>query len=204
MPLLTKKFYDSVLTQDTFHYIETGTYTGQGIKDVMAHYDFVHSIELSEKYYLEAVERFILLPHVRLYHGNSKKVLPRILKHIREPVTIYLDGHFSGGETAFGDEHIDGVSNAPLLGELEVLLQRPYDDIIIIDDCRMLGQKGTLNAGAPPDAIWPEYDYDWTDITEEAIRSRMKPGYEIFKNDKLEWLESPIPDRWILARPRPL
>lgn len=205
MPLLTSKLYESIATAETYHYIETGTYKGQGIKDVMAHYDFVHSIELSDRYYLDAVERFIHYPHVRLYHGNSKTVLPRILTHIQQPVTIYLDGHFSGGDTAFGDENIDGISNAPLLGELEVLLTRPYDDIIIIDDCRMLGQSGILNPGASPDATWPEYAYDWTNITEQAIRDRMKPGYEIFKNDGLEWIEnSPIPDRWILARVRPL
>jgi len=205
MPLLTEKLYQSITTPETYHYIETGTYTGQGIKDVMAHYDFVHSIELSERYYLDAVERFIHYPHVRLYHGNSKVVLPRILNHIQQPVTIYLDGHFSGGDTAFGDENINGVSNAPLLGELEALLTRAYDDIIIIDDCRMLGQRGILNPGAPPDSTWPEYEYDWSDITEQAIRDRIKPGYEIFKNDSLEWIEnSPIPDRWILARPKPL
>jgi len=205
MPLLTKKFYDSVSTPETYHYVETGTYTGQGIKDVMAHYDFVHSIELSERYYLDAVERFIHYPHVRLYHGNSKVVLPRILNHIQQPVTVYLDGHFSGGDTAFGDENINGVSNAPLLEELDVLLSRSYDDIIIIDDCRMLGQRGILNPGAPPHATWPEYEYDWTNITEESIRERMKPGYEIFKNDALEWIEnSPISDRWILARAKSL
>jgi hypothetical protein len=205
MPLLTSKLYNNISTPETFHYIETGTYTGQGIKDVMSHYDFVHSIELAERYYLDAVERFIHYPHVRLYHGNSKTVLPRILTHIQQPVTIYLDGHFSGGDTAFGDENINGVSNAPLLGELEVLLSRPYDDIIIIDDCRMLGQRGVLNPGAPPDAIWPEYEYDWSNITEETIRQRMKPGYEIFKNDNLDFIEnSHIPDRWILARSKPL
>lgn len=205
MPLLTQKLYESISTPETYHYIETGTYKGQGIKDVMAHYDFIHSIELSERYYLDAVERFIHYPHVRLYHGNSKAVLPRILKHIEQPVTIYLDGHFSGGDTAFGDENIHGVSNAPLLGELEVLLSRSWDDIIIIDDCRMLGQRGILNPGAPPDATWPEYAYDWTNITEQAIQDRMKSGYKIFKNDRLEWIEnSPISDRWILARAQPL
>lgn len=203
MPLLTQKLYNSITTAETFHYIETGTYRGQGIKEVMAHYDFVHSIELAERYYLDAVERFIHYPHVRLYHGNSKTVLPRILAHIQQPVTVYLDGHFSGGDTAFGDENINGISNAPLLGELEVLLNRPYDDIIIIDDCRMLGKRAIMNPGARPDSAWPEYEYDWTDITEQAIRNRMKPGYEIFKNNNLDLLEGqPIPDRWILARPR--
>lgn len=204
MPRLTAKLYQSIATPETYHYIETGTYTGHGIKEMINDYDYVHSIELAEKYYLDAVERFINYPHVRLYHGNSKAVLPRILRHINQPVTVYLDGHFSGGDTAFGDEHVNGISNAPLLTELEILQQRPYDDIIIIDDCRMLGQKGVLNPGAPPDAVWPEYAFDWSNITEQAIRDRMKPGYEIFKNTHLDYVEGDIPDRWVLALTKPL
>lgn len=205
MPQLTEKLYSLITTPETYHYIETGTYRGQGIKEMMGYYDFVHSIELSEQHYLDAVERFIHYPNVRLYRGNSKTVLPYVLRNLTQPVTVYLDGHFSGGNTAFGDENINGVSNAPLLAELEILRDRPYDDIIIVDDCRMLGQRATMNPGAPPDSAWPEYDYDWTDITEDAIRHRMKPGYEIFKNDRLEYVQGqPIPDRWILARPKPL
>jgi hypothetical protein len=45
-------------------------------------------------------------------------VLPLLLETILEPVTIFLDGHFSGGETEFGDELVDGVSSAPLLTEI--------------------------------------------------------------------------------------
>ncbi len=200
MPLLTQQLYDSISTAETFHYIETGTYSGQGVREVIEHYDYVHSIELAEKYYLDNIERFVNFPHVRIYHGNSKIVLPRILTHINQPVTVYLDGHFSGGQTAFGDEHIDGISNAPLLGELEILSHRPHDDIIIIDDCRMLGKKGTMNPGATADSVWPEYDFDWTNITEEAVRARIKSGYEIFKNNNFEYVQGHIPDRWVLAR----
>jgi len=61
-------------------------------------------------------------------------MLPELLNNINEPVTIYLDAHYSGGTTAFGEEEV------PLLFELEILKNRKYDDIIIIDDCRLLGK----------------------------------------------------------------
>ena len=204
MPILTPTLYSLITTPKTRQFIETGTYHGDGIQRVLDHYEKIHSIELSQKYAVEAAKRFLHDSKVTVYHGNSKEVLPVLLETIPEPVTIFLDGHYSGGETAIGDENINSVSNAPLLGELEILLARPYDDIIIIDDCRMLGQRGVLNPGAPSDSIWPEYEYDWTNITEEAIRARMKPGYEIFKNQGRNYSGGPNQDQWILARPNPL
>ena len=47
--------------------------------------------------------------NVKMYLGDSKKILPTLLNNINEPVTIYLDAHYSGGETAFGDEEAEIV-----------------------------------------------------------------------------------------------
>lgn len=203
MPILTQTFYSLITTAKTRQFIETGTYHGNGIQRVLDEYEKIHSIELSEKYALEAAKKFLSNPKVTVYHGNSKEVLPHLLETIPEPVTIFLDGHYSGGETAIGDEIVDGFSSAPLLAELEIIMQRPYDDIVVIDDTRMFGVRGILNHGTQ-DCLWPEYSYDWTDITEEAIRTRLKPGYEIFKNQGKTYSGGPNADQWLLARPRPL
>ena len=40
---------------------------------------------------------------VKLYHGDSNKLLPEILQNTNEPVTIYVDAHYSGGDTAYGE-----------------------------------------------------------------------------------------------------
>lgn len=203
MAILTDTLYNLIATPKTQQYIETGTYHGDGIRRVLGHYQRIHSIELSEKYALEAAAKFVSCPEVTVYHGNSKEVLPVLLSTIQEPVTIFLDGHYSGGETAIGDEIVDGFSSAPLLVEIEIIMARPYDDIVIIDDTRMFGRRDRLNAGSTK-GKWPEYDFDWTMITDESIRSRLKPGYEIFKNQGREYSYGPNPDQWILARPRPL
>jgi hypothetical protein len=49
MPNLTSEFYNLSKTIQTTHYIETGTYFGDGIKCVLNNYLNIHSIELSEK-----------------------------------------------------------------------------------------------------------------------------------------------------------
>jgi hypothetical protein len=118
-------------------------------------------------------------------------------------VTIFLDGHYSGGDTAIGDEIVDGFSSAPLLQELEIIMNRPHNDIVIIDDVRMFGLRGRLNHGAASEK-WPDYDFDWTEINEKSIRDRLKPGYEIFKNQNQNYTISPNQDQWVLARAKPL
>jgi hypothetical protein len=203
MTFLTEKLYELISTPKTRQFIETGTYHGDGIQRVLDHYERIHSIELAEKYAMSAAEKFLKYPHVTVYHGNSKEVLPTLLETISEPVTIFLDGHFSGGETAIGDELVDGVSSAPLLTEIEIIMSRPYDDIVIIDDTRMFGLRTWMNRGSKG-GKWPEYEYDWTAINDDSIRARLKPGYEIFKNHGREYTHGPNLDQWVLARAKPL
>jgi hypothetical protein len=173
MPILKPKLYNLTSTQKTSIYIETGTYRGDGIKKVLNEYDTIHSIELSEKWYNYNVGLYESHPKVKIHLGDSKKVLPELLASITEPVTIFLDAHYSGYKEQYGEEE------TPLLFELSILKNRPYDDIIVIDDCRMLGRTGS--SGCNND-YYPNMIYDWTDITDEKIQEQLKPGYIILKN----------------------
>ena len=100
-----------------------------------------------------------------------------MLQTIDEPVTIYLDAHYSGTPTAFGDEE------TPLLFELDILMRQRqgYDDIIIIDDCRLLGKTGTC--GEEGNEMYPPMTYDWREITHAKIMDFMKPSYTLLKNE---------------------
>lgn len=180
MPQLTTKFYSTTGLEPTQQYIETGTYLGNGIRSVLNAYDLIHSIELSLQWYQYNLDLWATNPRVQMHLGDSKQVLPGLLAAIQEPVTVYLDAHYSGGTTAHGTEE------TPLLAELELLQARPYDDIIIIDDCRLLGAAGTCGAG-DADPIYPTMQYDWRNITAEAIAARLKQGYTILSNHDQEW-----------------
>lgn len=194
MPVLTDKFYTDTKNNKTNHYIETGTYRGAGIKQVLIHYPHIHSIELSEKWYNFNVKQFEKNKNVKIYNGDSKKVLPELLSKINEPVTIFLDAHYSGGPTALGEEEV------PLLYELEILKKRKYDDIIIIDDCRLLGKTGKCGCGIDH-PIYPTMTYDWRDVTENKIIELMKEKYIILKNDNKAYTKGDV-DQFILAASR--
>jgi hypothetical protein len=192
MPNLTKEFYSLTNNLKTKHYIETGTYLGDGIKNVINNYENIYSIELSEKWYQYNLEQFKNTKNVKMYLGDSKKILPELLINIKEPITIYLDAHYSGGTTAFGEEEV------PLLFELEILKNRKYDDIIIIDDCRLLGKTGICGAG-DNHPVYPTMTYDWSNITENSIRNLMKDGYILLKNDNNKYTNG-SPDQFILVK----
>lgn len=191
MPNLTEAFYEETKARKTRHYVETGAYLGDGIQNVMGNYECVHSIELTQKYYDSNVARFEG-KNVRMYHGDSKRVLPGLLATLPEPVTVFLDAHYSGGATGFGEEE------TPLLFELEVLRRRPYDDIIIVDDCRLLGAAGEcgISANHP---VYPKIKYDWRDITEPKIQGLMKAGYVLLKNSTKRYTDG-ASDQFILVK----
>jgi hypothetical protein len=192
MPNLTPYFYSFTNNVKTKNYIETGTYLGEGIKCVLNKYETIHSIELSEKWYQYNVENFKSNSSVKMYLGDSKKILPVLLNDLNEPVTIYLDAHYSGGSTAFGEEE------TPLLLELDVLKNRKFDDIIIIDDCRLLGKTGTCGI-SDHDVIYPTMKYDWSNVTENNIVNMMKEGYILLKNDNGVYTDGPH-DQYILVK----
>lgn len=192
MPNLTNDFYTFTNNKKTRHYIETGTYLGDGIRNVLNNYENIHSIELADKWYQHNVEQFKTCKNVKMYYGDSKKILPELLNNINEPITIFLDAHYSGGTTAFGEEEV------PLLFELEILKNRKYDDIIIIDDCRLLGKTGTCGDGGS-NSTYPKMTFDWTGITEKHIENLMKKDYILLKNNTKKYTDGPI-DQFILVK----
>ena len=175
-------------------YVETGSYRGQSIEDVINEYDVIHSIELSEKWFSYCAKKFSSYGHINLWLGDSRKALPLVLETINEPAVIFLDAHYSGGTTARGD------TDTPLLDELDIVNQRDYPDIIIIDDVSFLGARGGSEPAEPvsDDDVWPPFAFDWSDTTPEQVLARMKPGYARVMNDKLILASSTRRDQFIL------
>ncbi len=98
--------------------------------------------------------------------GDSKSVLPEILARLGDqPAMFWLDGHWSGGETA-GQE-----DECPVLAELEILSKRS-GNIILIDDARLF-----MSAPAAPHDIaqWPTL----LEIAETLLRRQPRPYVQV-------------------------
>lgn len=160
----------SITTSEVFRshpnriFIETGSYMGDGIQNALdAGFEEVYSIELAPNHYKQCRMRFKHNPQVHLYFGDSSVVLKTILETITEPVTFWLDGHYSWGTTA------KGATNTPILKELEIIAQHPIKThTILIDDVRQFGAM--------------EFDY----IERETIINLLlsiNPNYTIYYQD---------------------
>ncbi len=112
-------------------FIESGTYSGETVNKALPFFNKIHSIELAKNIYLQASKRFENYSHVRIHFGNSPEVLSRILPAIKEKILFWLDGHYSGGQTAKGNE------NTPIIQELAAIKNSGIRNaVILVDDIR--------------------------------------------------------------------
>lgn len=117
----------------TQYLVETGTYYGDMIAAMMPHFAHVYSIELSPDLAEKARRRFRRSRKVTIVHGDSAKALDDVIAELDGPALFWLDGHYSGGETACGEKE------TPVLDELAQIFSAGRDDVIVIDDARLFG-----------------------------------------------------------------
>lgn len=116
-------------------FVETGTFRGNMVFAQQFQFDELYSIELDQTLFQRATERFRTQPHIRILQGDSGKVLPVLIPGIGRRCLFWLDGHYSGGETARGE------SDTPVMQELEAIFADPRDHVILIDDARLFTGK---------------------------------------------------------------
>jgi hypothetical protein len=122
-------------------FIETGSYKGEGIQSAIeSGFNKIYSIELSEYYFKYCVEKFKERSDVKIIKGDSSIELKNLLDIINEPVTFWLDGHYSEGKTAKGEKY------SPLMEELEIIKSHFIKThTIIIDDLRCWKKNENYN-----------------------------------------------------------
>jgi hypothetical protein len=163
-------------------FVETGTFRGDNALYQSHWFLRVHTIELDPTLALAAKMRFADMRNINVHEGDSGEVLSMLAEIIREPALFYLDAHWSGGATAFGPPEDSGC---PVLRELQALSLRPYADVIVIDDMRLMG---TVEWSGQDGTDWPRTQFDFRHVTPEAItRAYARPhlAYETTDYDRL-------------------
>jgi hypothetical protein len=130
-------------------FVETGSYLGDGIQAALdAGFDRVISIELSDKYFSLCKTRFAEDARVTLVQGDSAMILGDVIGSIDEPITFWLDGHWSAGDTA------KGVHPIPLLQELHAISRHAVKThTILIDDMRCWKQFNPMHGFDEQDVV---------------------------------------------------
>lgn len=162
-------------------FIETGSFIGDGIQAALDSHAFqvIFSIELSLKYYRYCMARFESEMRVSPLHGNSADKLRGLLRSFpHSSKTIWLDAHFSGGDTA---------RSSPIMGELQALKDEDQRTTILIDDLRTLERDEIIDRVR---AINPDYKITFLDnvlppARETAYGMSKYPDGITFKDDIL-------------------
>ena len=115
-------------------FVETGTYYGDMVEAMRDIFDRIYSIELSYEFYKAAKKRFRTKKHIELIYGDSGKEIEQIMKQICQPALFWLDGHYSNGATAKGE------NDTPIYEELRHIFNgEDQGHVILIDDARYFG-----------------------------------------------------------------
>lgn len=114
--------------------VETGTFYGDMVEAMKSDFSRIYSIELSRDLHAKAQNRFRQYRHIEIIQGDSGTELKSLMSKITLPTLFWLDGHYSGGETALG------AKETPINEELGYILGAPdLRHVIIVDDARCFG-----------------------------------------------------------------
>jgi Ribosomal RNA adenine dimethylase len=116
-------------------FIETGTYLGVTTKRCAPIFSKLYTIELDDNLAKKAEEYLSNNKNIKVIQGDATKILPGLLE--REEINdalVFLDGHFSGGITACGDQPEPAIEELKLLAKYKSQI-----NCIIIDDFRSFG-----------------------------------------------------------------
>jgi hypothetical protein len=139
--------------------VETGTFMGVTAARCARVFETVLTVELDAKLAAQAKSSLAKYRNVTVFQGDAVALLPQMLAHPgASRCVVFLDGHYSGRNTAHGDVP------EPAIAELEILGQRRERiGAIVIDDFRCFGMergfpsKAQLLAAAETQFPHPEF-----------------------------------------------
>jgi hypothetical protein len=116
--------------------VETGTYYGEMVAAMKWRFDHIYSIEFVPELAERAQKKFADAPHIKIFCGDSRKVIPEVLAMLSEPALFWLDAGYYGWIGKQGDQE-------RLSSEIKSILSHPLPHIILLDDARGLtGRDG--------------------------------------------------------------
>jgi hypothetical protein len=149
------------------HFVETGTYKGEGIQcAVNSGFEFVRSVEIDETRYNDCFLKFRDNKNVSLYFGSTEDMLWNMIKDINEPITFWLDAHWSGDGEPMSNQ------KCPLETELKIISQHPIKThTIMVDDMRCCNTD--------------YFDFKSKELIEQAIL-KINPEYKLVYENSWE------------------
>lgn len=116
------------------YFIESGTYIGYGCEQArLAGFKNIISFEVNKEYYKQAKEKLKNYDNIKLYLGDTTRLLWDIIKNINDQITFWLDGHYFLPQDVPSSGKISTI-----LDEIDIIFRHPVKTHkILIDDIRL-------------------------------------------------------------------
>jgi hypothetical protein len=127
-------------------WLETGTYMGDTSKYLAKRYPKVISIEPSDFFYKYASEKLNKFGNVTVLNGTSEELFENAFISVSPCANIWLDGHYSEGETFLGG------NVTPIVDELQTITRHKdkFNSLtLFIDDIRCFPRSSDVKNGYP-------------------------------------------------------
>jgi hypothetical protein len=114
-------------------WIETGTFMGDTTIHLARSAQRVYTIEPQPQLALNARNRLRKFKNVTVLEGLSETIFPDLLDQVEGKISVWLDGHFSSGDTH------QGPQDTPIREELnaiEARLEKFQEIAVFVDDFR--------------------------------------------------------------------
>jgi len=121
--------------------VETGTYYGEMVAAQKRRFERIYSIEFAPELAKRAERKFAGEQHIKIFCGNSREILPKVLAQLNAPALFWLDGGYFMWSGKESDQQRLSV-------ELDMILSHLFPHIVLLDDARGLtGRKGVPSVG---------------------------------------------------------
>jgi hypothetical protein len=145
--------------------VETGTSYGEMVAAMRRHFDRIESIEFDPALARQAARRFAGDPRIRIHEGDSRHLLPELLRSLTAPALFWLDAGYYGwaGRTGACER---------LSEELEAILRHPVPGhVVLMDDAHGLdGESGRLTVAALEERVRSEFPARGVAVTYDIVR----------------------------------
>jgi len=145
--------------------VETGTYYGEMVSAQRKNFEEIFSVEFVPELAEKARKRFAQWPHIHILQGDSKVVIPELLKTMTTPTLFWLDAGYYGWPELATDK-------SRLTVELDSILRHPVPGhVILMDDARGLnGRNGALTVEELSTYIGSEFPRRSVTVKHDILR----------------------------------
>jgi hypothetical protein len=144
--------------------VETGTYYGEMVAAMRRNFDRIYSIEFVAELAARAQRMFARDSHIKILCGDSRVVMPEVLKLLTGPALFWLDAGYYGWVGKQGDQE-------RLSAEVEMILSHPFLHVILLDDARGLtGRDGIPSVAEVKSHIESKFPSRQVEVESDIIR----------------------------------